>query len=1058
MNFKDKKIYTIATAHLDTVWNWDFEHVINVCLKNTLDDNFALFEKYPEYRFNFEGSYRYELFEEYYPEKFEKLKEYVSQGKWNVTGSAYENGDVNVPSPESLFRNILYGNKYFERTFGKKSNDIFLPDCFGFGWALPSIISHAGLKGFSTQKLTWGGAYGRPFDIGLWYGVDGKPVFASVDARSYCTTFKHVREKKDVADKLKNNVAKYNFPWTFAYHGVGDVGGAPKEESVKTVCRELNLNEISEVKVLSSTPTEFFEDMAKLDDEDLSRLPTWNNELVMTDHGVGSYISRSFSKRSNRKNEELADMAERAAVTAVALCKTDYPKTELEKGWKRTIAHTFHDDITGTSVQRVYQRSWNDYILSANQLNNVYESSSAEVIKNLDTSWVKGFAVVLGNSVEQARFSAVDIEIPKAEGYEFVRAFDKAGRELPAQVNSAEGKTIKISVAAFIPATGYKVIDVLYSKEPCKINTGLRVGSKNIENFKYIVSVDDNGDICSIIDKTIGEVELLNKPIRFELNKYNGAMEYAAWELRYKEINKYPWEFAKKGVCTVLEKGPVRVTLKVVQKAGKSTFTYYVSLVAGCPWVSVYNEIEWREFRRTLHNGFCFNASNEYATFDLGLGAIKRGNATKNLYSVPAQKWADLTDASGNFGISVFSDCKYAWMKKDNKTLRLTVLHSPKRYYRDDSVQGMMDFGLNRYGYAIYSHNGDFDNGTQLNARFFNQPVTAFVSDKHEGILGDEYSFCTISNDSVIVRAIKKAEDSDEIIVRVNEGACKAAEGVEIILGKGITSAYECNAYEEKIADASVVDGKLVFDVEPFEVKTFAVKLADAAISEPSQQAIVELPYNKKITTFNSKRDEAVIPQINLSVPAEIFPEKIECSGIKFKTGEVAEGKADALIAQGQKLSVYGKKFYFIGASLNGDKNFDFKVGDESVSVRVQAINERIGMWDLYDLKETAKIKTDKLAWECTHSHSVFDDVAAKQLCFFMYEINLGDFDIITLPDDSDLLILAASQSRDGSFIRLESELYDRADGRKFDYKMSFKEKLSYKFNKRISKKTPNKS
>ncbi|MBQ6600763.1 MAG: alpha-mannosidase, partial [Clostridia bacterium] len=328
MNFKDKKIYTIATAHLDTVWNWDFEHVINVCLKNTLDDNFALFEKYPDYRFNFEGSYRYELFEEYYPEKFEKLKEYVAQDKWNVTGSAYENGDVNVPSPESLFRNILYGNKYFEKTFGKKSNDIFLPDCFGFGWALPSIINHAGLKGFSTQKLTWGGAYGRPFDIGLWYGVDGNPIFASVDARSYCTTFRHVREKKDVADKLKNNIAKYNFPWTFAYHGVGDVGGAPKEESVKTVCRELNLNDISDVKVLSSTPTEFFEDMAKLDDDDILRLPTWNNELVMTDHGVGSYISRSFSKRCNRKNEELADMAERAAVTASALCNADYPKSE----------------------------------------------------------------------------------------------------------------------------------------------------------------------------------------------------------------------------------------------------------------------------------------------------------------------------------------------------------------------------------------------------------------------------------------------------------------------------------------------------------------------------------------------------------------------------------------------------------------------------------------------------------------------------------------------------------------------------------------------------------
>lgn len=1056
MNFKDKKIYTIATAHLDTVWNWDFEHVINVCLKNTLDDNFALFEKYPDYRFNFEGSYRYELFEEYYPEKFEKLREYVKAGKWNITGSAYENGDVNVPSPESLFRNILYGNKYFEKTFGMKSNDIFLPDCFGFGWALPSIINHAGLKGFSTQKLTWGGAYGRPFDIGLWYGVDGKSAFASIDSRSYCTTFKEVRTKKDIADKLKNNVEKYNFPWTFVYHGVGDVGGAPKEESVKTVCRELSENDKNDIKVLSATPTEFFEDMSKLSDEDMSRLPTWNNELVLTDHGVGSYISRAFSKRSNRKNEELADMAERAAVTASALCGTDYPKSELDAGWKRNIAHTFHDDITGTSVQRAYQRSWNDYILSANQLNNVYEASSAEIIRNLDTSWVKGIAVVLGNSVEHGRFAAADVEIPKAKGYEYVRAFDKAGREVPVQINSDKGDTLKICLATFVPATGYVVIDVVYSKEPCTLDTGLRIGSRNIENFKYIVSVDENGDISSVIDKTMGDAELLNKPIRYELNKYNGAFEYPAWELRYKEINKFPWEYARKGVCTVLEKGPVRVTLKVVQKAGKSTFTYYVSLVAGCPYVSVYNEIEWREFRRALHNGFSLNAVNDNATFDLGLGAIKRGTAHKKLYSVPAQKWADLTDNSEAFGVSIFTDCKYAWMKKDNRTLRLTVLHSPKRYFRHDSVQGMLDFGLNRYSYAIYSHVGGYENGTQLNARFFNQPITAFVCDKHEGVLGEQYSFCSINNEDVIIRAIKKAEDSDEIIIRVNEGASKRAEAVEITLGSGIVSAYECNAYEDKTGDATVVDGKLVFDIEPYEVKSFAVKLANACISEPIHQAVAELPLDRNIVTFNNNRNTLVIPKINVSVPGEIFPKEIECSGIRFKLGE-ADGN-NALLANGQQIDVYGKKLFFIGASLNGDKKFTFKVGDEDIDVTVQSINERVGMWDLYDLGETAKIKTDRLAWECTHSHSLSADIAAAQLYFFMYELNVGDADTVTLPEDKDLIILAATQSRDGSFIKLQTELYDRAEGRPFDYKMSALEAIRHKYNLIISKKTPNKS
>lgn len=205
------RIYTVATAHLDTSWNWDFETTLREYIPATLRDNFALFEKYPDYRFSFEGSYRYELMEEYYPEEFEKLKEYVAQGRWNVTGSAYENGDVNVPSPEALFRNILYGNSYFEKTFGKRSTDIFLPDCFGFGWALPSIARHANLSGFTTQKLTWSSAYGIPFDLGRWYGVDGRWIYASLDARSYVAELDKVRKNRAVSQKLKANLKNTTF-------------------------------------------------------------------------------------------------------------------------------------------------------------------------------------------------------------------------------------------------------------------------------------------------------------------------------------------------------------------------------------------------------------------------------------------------------------------------------------------------------------------------------------------------------------------------------------------------------------------------------------------------------------------------------------------------------------------------------------------------------------------------------------------------------------------------------------------------------------------------------
>ena len=159
----ENRVYATSTAHLDTVWRWELPKTIEEFLPDTFIKNFDLIEKYPEYRFNFEGAYRYQLIEEYYPEAFEQLREYVAKGRWNPSGSEYENGDVNIPSPEAILRNILYGNRYFKEKFGKTTTDIFLPDCFGFGWALPSIMRHAGLCGFTTQKLGWGAAVPRPF-------------------------------------------------------------------------------------------------------------------------------------------------------------------------------------------------------------------------------------------------------------------------------------------------------------------------------------------------------------------------------------------------------------------------------------------------------------------------------------------------------------------------------------------------------------------------------------------------------------------------------------------------------------------------------------------------------------------------------------------------------------------------------------------------------------------------------------------------------------------------------------------------------------------------------
>src|SRR3989339_122764 len=182
---KQKTLHVIGTAHFDTQWRWTIQTSINEYIPSTFNGNFKLFEKYPDYKFSFEGAIKYMLMKEYYPEAYQRMKEYIGAGRWNICGSSIDATDVNISSPESVIRTILLGQDYYKKEFGVQSYDIFLPDCFGFGYALPTIMTHCGLKGFSTQKLTWGAPFGIPFDIGTWTGVDGSRVFAALNGGSY---------------------------------------------------------------------------------------------------------------------------------------------------------------------------------------------------------------------------------------------------------------------------------------------------------------------------------------------------------------------------------------------------------------------------------------------------------------------------------------------------------------------------------------------------------------------------------------------------------------------------------------------------------------------------------------------------------------------------------------------------------------------------------------------------------------------------------------------------------------------------------------------------------
>jgi len=180
-------LYMVAASHLDTQWDWTIQTTISEYIPATFLETFDRLERFPGVVVGWEGTFRYELLREYRPDLWDRLLGYVAEGRWRPAGSAVDAGDVNVPSPESLVRHFLLGNGWFRRELGLESVDVFLPDCFGFGWALPTIAAHCGLSGFSTQKLTWGGSVDTPFDVGVWRGPDGSELVAALNPHSYTT-------------------------------------------------------------------------------------------------------------------------------------------------------------------------------------------------------------------------------------------------------------------------------------------------------------------------------------------------------------------------------------------------------------------------------------------------------------------------------------------------------------------------------------------------------------------------------------------------------------------------------------------------------------------------------------------------------------------------------------------------------------------------------------------------------------------------------------------------------------------------------------------------------
>jgi len=1002
---KQPTLYVVGYAHLDTQWRWEYPQVISEFLPKTLHANFAFFEKYPHYIFNFSGANRYRMMKEYFPADYEKLRQYIKAGRWFPAGSSMEENDVNSPSPESIIRQVLYGNEYFRHEFGVASNEFMLPDCFGFPASLPSLLASAGIKGFSTQKLTWGSfaagggpnspeqtPKGIPFNVGIWEGPDGKRLIAALNPLSYSGNIYYdlsksspeFRKGDDYVDwpqRIDLDGKASGLYVDYHYYGTGDIGGSPQEDSVKLLEAIVTKGRVAlpppiarsdlgdeesvqapallpvqvgdgPVHVISSKADQMFLDILQSGHAD--HLPHYKGDLELTNHSAGSLTSQAVHKRWNRQNELLADAAERASVAAAWLGGPAYPTERLNNAWTLVLGGQFHDIMAGTATPKSYEYSWNDDVIAMNQFAGVLTSATAAIASGLDTQ-VEGTPVVVYNPLNIDREEVVEANLSflVTTLVPTLRVFGPDGMEVPSQIISTPHGEHVLFLAK-VPSVGFAVYDVRPAEAPAATTSELKVSESSLENGRYRIRIDDNGDVTSLYDKTL-QRELLSAPARLAFQTEH-PYDWPAWNMDWADQQKSPRGYVG-GPATVrvVESGPVRVAVEVTRHAEDSIFIQTIRLAAGDAGnrLEFSNVIDWKTPAVALKATFPLTAANPLATYNWGLGTVQRGNNYADEFEVASHQWFDLTDKSGAFGVTVLSDSKTGSDKPDDNTLRLTLLYTPGLgggNGHDYSDQTTQDWGHHEFIYGLASHAGDWRRETtDWQAQRLNAPLSAFQSDKHPGALGKSFSFLRIDNNHVFVTAVKKAEQSNEVIVRIIEMRGEKAPSVHIAFAAPLTAAREVDGQEMPLGQASIAKGELETSLRPYEIRSFAVQLAAPRKRlTPTDSKPVSLKFDLATASEDGAPMKTGFDAAGQALPAEMLPTQLTYDGIHFQLEPAWTSHPNAVVARGQTLPLPAGKFnrLYILAAADGDQKATFRVGDQAVDLNVQDWQGYIGQWD----------------------------------------------------------------------------------------------------------------
>jgi alpha-mannosidase len=796
------RLFATGHTHIDTAWLWPLRETVRKCGR-TFATACRLMERYPDFYFSCSQPQLYQYTKQYFPDVYRQIKRWVRAGRWETTGAMWVEADCNVPSGESLIRQILHGIAFFRREFGTRPRLCWLPDVFGYPSSLPEILAGCGINSFYTYKLHWQAFNHFPVNLFRWRGLDGSEVIAHVV--NHVGAYNNYPNPDQLFKGWNMYAQKAEYPEVIFPFGYGDGGGGASEDMLEMLRRAEG--QFPGLPAVRTGPAErFFADIAKA----RPALPVWDGELYVETHR-GTYTTQSQMKRANRVSELLLREAEIYESMAGLLGKTTRAAA-LRAAWKTVLLYQFHDILPGSSIGMVYQEALPVHA-------RLQESVARTIDRRLASLAPKpaagaGAGVCVFNSLAWPRQDLVTAEIPAATVARSVPAADGARR--PVQTCSRRGgKATILFYADGLPSLGDATLPL--SAQPANLVSPLAVSKTKLENKFFRMLLDGNGAIARLVDKLNGREVIARGALGNDLQLLqDGPENEDAWNIHEtSDRRRYPFE--GKTAVRMLETGPVRAMVRVIRTHRNSRLEQDIAIYADLPRIDFITRVDWQERQTMLKAAFPLAIRSTRATYEVQFGAYERPTHRntswdQQKFEVPAQRWADLSEAG--YGVSLLNDSRYGYDAKDN-FLRLTLLRGTT--FPDPQA----DRGRHEFTYALYPHAGGWaEGGTVRRAWELNAPLRALFQPK-AGSGRTARSFISLTGAAAVVEALKPAEDGRGFILRIYEPHGGRGAVTVHLPELRLRGVRECNQVEENGAEVALRHGAFECELAPFQIRAF---------------------------------------------------------------------------------------------------------------------------------------------------------------------------------------------------------------------------------------------